>query len=270
MNNNNDWDEIEKWNQERIKRDKEKFGYEQQEFKREKTVDNLVKAMNITGSFFKVIRYIVIFIVVSIIAIVMSINLSNIKSQTTIDVVETLENKYKLKVSVNEKKVDDKEDGIYKLAIKDNERVKFTAIKKGNQLMEDLSDQTHKYYFELWNDSDKSKFKVFATYNNELLEYHTYIEVKNKQELEQGIEIMNKFVKFCGKENLYVTWDLYFKIGEYRIYPYEQTQLNEEEIRKIVFQKYYEYTQKEQANDFHSFACSFLYNLNVELCRKEM
>ena len=60
MDNKNDWEEIEKWNIERMEKDKEKFGSYVGDFNHDtKGVDRLVKGLNITGGVFKVIRYIV-------------------------------------------------------------------------------------------------------------------------------------------------------------------------------------------------------------------
>lgn len=251
-NDNDDWKELEKWNFTRREEEKERFGYIPEEFRKEKKIDSLVKALNITGGIFKIIKYIVIFVVVAIIAIILSVNISNIRSQITVDVVDTIENKYKVKVGIKDKEIDKKEDGVYKLNVKNNEEITFTAIKDGNQLNEDLSDNTHKYYFNLWKDtSNKLKFKEIEKYNNELLEYHTYIEIKSEEELKQGVNIMNEFINFCGNENLYVTWDLYFKIGEYRIYPYEQMGLNEEKVKNNVLKKYEEYIKvNNKGNEF--------------------
>lgn len=90
MNNKNDWDELEKWNMNRIENEKEKFGFYEEKFKNNKKVDNLVKGLKITGIIFKVIIGIVVTILlISVIAII-SANISNLKLLVALETIKNI------------------------------------------------------------------------------------------------------------------------------------------------------------------------------------
>lgn len=242
MDNKKDWEEIEKWNIERMEKEKEKFGSYLGNLNHDtKGVDKLVKGLNVTGSVFKIIKYIIIAIIIVIAFSFISMAISNLSTQVTADVYKTIEDKYKVKVNTISKDINEKEDGIYKLEVKKNKNIKFTVIKKGNQVQEDLSDKSHKYYFDLWNNPNKNNFTIIEKYNGELLEYHTFILIDDEEELKESLEIINEFINTCENENLYLTWDIYLKKGEYRIYPYEQSGISNEEATQKAIETYNTY-----------------------------
>ena len=242
MDNKNDWEEIEKWNIERMEKDKEKFGSYVGDFNHDtKGVDRLVKGLNITGGVFKVIKYIVIGIIIIVAFSFLGMAISDMNSHVTVDVDKTLENKYKVKVNTISKDVDDNENGDYRLELKKNKDIQFFATKKGNQLQEDLSDNSHRYYFNLWDSSNKNVFTIVEKYNSNFLEYHTYIEINDEEDIKSSMSIMNEFINTCENENFYLTWDIYLKKGEYRIYPYEQSGISNDEATQKAIETYNNY-----------------------------
>ena len=66
MENKNDWDELEKWNTQRIIDEKEKSKFYFEEFRKNKRIDKFSKKLNITGWVFRIIAYIIISIAVFI------------------------------------------------------------------------------------------------------------------------------------------------------------------------------------------------------------
>ena len=66
MDNKNDWEELEKWNAQRIIEEKEKSKFYFGEFKRNKKIDKISKGLNITGIIFRIIVHSIILIAIII------------------------------------------------------------------------------------------------------------------------------------------------------------------------------------------------------------
>ena len=228
MDNKNDWDELEKWNTQRIINEKEKSKFYYEEFNRNEKVDTVVKGLKVTGGVFKLITFIVILIIVFISGVFVHMYLSNLRGKVTIDVVPTIQNMYSIKVKVISKNVDKEKDGIYRLQLKNNKEIQFTAIKEGNSLKEDYLDRTHLYYFNKWNSNNKEKFKINENINNEILEYDMYIEINSYEDIEDAVNIMFEFEEFC-KEKFFRLWDIYLIKENKRIYPYQNNTITREE-----------------------------------------
>lgn len=228
MDNKKDWDELEKWNTQRIINEKEKSKFYFEEFNENKKVDTFVKGLKVTGSVFKLITFIIILIVVFILGTLINVHLSNLRGRITIDVIPTIQNMYNTKVKVISKDIDKEKDGIYKLQVKENKEIEFTAIKDGNSLKEDYLDRTHQYYFNKWNSANKEKFKIEENINNEILEYDTHIEINSCEEIEEAVSIIFEFKEFC-KEKYFPLWNIYFLKGSERIYPLQSNQTTKEQ-----------------------------------------
>lgn len=100
MDNKKDWDELEKWNTQRIINEKEKSKFYFEEFNKNKKIDTFVKGLKIGGSGFKLITFVIILIVIFISAIFINMYLSNLRGKVTIDVVPTIQNMYNTKIKV--------------------------------------------------------------------------------------------------------------------------------------------------------------------------
>lgn len=245
MDNKNDWEELEKWNANRIQTEKEKFGIDYEKLNanvKTKNVDRFVKGLKITGNISKVFAFILFAIVTFIIIIVLDLIFSNMKSKTNVDVVKTIENMYQTKVNIISKNIDEKENGTYKLEVKQNNEIQFNAIRKYGSLTEDYSDNCHKYYFNKWDNTKKRNFIINENITGEILDFDTYIEIHNYNELEEGMKLINEFVDFCGEE-FSPNWRIYLKKGDYSIYPYQQSGMSKEDATnkaKELYNKFFE------------------------------
>ena len=62
MDNKNDWDELEKWNTQRIINEKEKSKFYNEEFRKNKKIEKITKGLNITGIVLRIIGHIIVLI----------------------------------------------------------------------------------------------------------------------------------------------------------------------------------------------------------------
>lgn len=228
MDNKNDWEELEKWNTQRIIDEKEKSKFYFEEFNKNKKIDTFVKGLKISGSVMKLITFVIILIVVLIASTLINVYLSNLRGKVTIDVVSTIQNMYSTKVKVISKDVDKEDDGVYRLQVKENKEIQFTAIKDGNSLKEDFLDINHKYCFNKWNSVNKEKFKTNEIINNEILEYETYIEISSYEEIEGAVSAIFEFEEFCN-EKYFRLWNIYLIKENRRIYPYPNNTIKSKE-----------------------------------------
>ena len=215
-----DWEELEKWNEQRLEQEKEKFGYSYQEIeekKPHKKVEQLVKGLKITGNTLKIFTIIIFIIAAFSILLMLYIKFANINALTNAEVIKTIENLYHTKVKCIQKQVDEDENGTYQLEVKENPQIKFTAIKEKGTLTEDYLDQCHKYYFEHWDNQKKQNFIVNENINQGVLQYETYIVVNTQEEIEKDMNIIKEFATFC-KEQFTPAWEIYLLNGNERIY----------------------------------------------------
>lgn len=234
MDKKNDWDELEQWNSLREEEQKNRFGKYPEEFKKNKKIDRLAKSMDIT---IKVIRGIFF----AIIALALLAYILYMVDQK-VDVEGTIENLYRVKTEIVDKNLDKNGSGTYKLETKGEDNIRFTVVKSGKNLRDDFSDNCQKYYFDLWDSPKKELFSVNETYDGEILNYETYIEVNNEDEIKEGIEALSDLTEFCGNQDFYQTWNIYLSVKGKRIYPYMQSGLSREEVFSQALEKYYEIT----------------------------
>lgn len=62
MDNKNEWDELEKWNTQRIINEKEKSKFYNEEFRKNKKIEKITKGLNITGIVLRIIGHIIVLI----------------------------------------------------------------------------------------------------------------------------------------------------------------------------------------------------------------
>ena len=96
MDNKKDWEEIEKYNMERIQNEKEKSKFYFEEFKRNKKLDIFSKGLNITGWIFRIIIYIIILIFVITGIELLSARISNFNSRFSIRCFENTKAEYNI------------------------------------------------------------------------------------------------------------------------------------------------------------------------------
>lgn len=244
--NNNDWDEIKKWNIEKEKEEKEKYGSKLSDlntYQNNKRVNKFVKLLKSIGNIFKAISIILFSITFFVIFIIATINFNNINSKTNVDVKQAIEPRYNIKIKVIDKQVDDKKNGKYFLCVKDNPEIKFTAIKQFGNLTEDYSTRTHKYYFEKWQSSNKNYFKVEENIDNDILSYSTYLDIDDFENVDIATNKIIEFADYCGN-NFMPSWKIYEKKGGVEIYPYQSSNTTKEEAMNNAKQLYQRYFQK--------------------------
>ncbi len=66
MDNKSDWDEIEKWNTQRIINEKEKSKFYNEKFRKNKKIENITKGLKITGIIIRVLTHIILLIAIFI------------------------------------------------------------------------------------------------------------------------------------------------------------------------------------------------------------
>lgn len=238
MSNKNDWEELEKWNAQRIDNEKEKTGFYFEEFKRNKKID---VASRFTELILKIVAFVVVIILLFILVEFLRIQFSNLRAKYTIDVVPTIQNMYGISINVISKNIDRNKDGTYKLQAKNNKEIIFTATKNGVSLNEDFLDRYHKYYFNKWDSSSKEKFSVKQNIDNEILEYKTYIEIDSSEEIEDAVNAIFEFESFCN-EKYFRMWNIYIAKDDKVIYLYQGGTISkEEEINhaKEMYNRYF-------------------------------
>ena len=243
MGNKEDWEELEKWNENRIQQERKKYKIDYDKInkrKEKKKVEHVVKGLKITGNFLKAIIIIVIIIGIYKVSIISYVNFKNMRRNVDFSVIESIENMYNVKTKiVSQDIVDEKGNGVYKLELEDNSEIKFTAIQEARKGKEDFLDNSHKYYFDKWNSPNKKYFIVNENTENEILDYSTYIEINNYEDLEKSTNMIIEFAEFCGSK-FYPSWNIYLEKDNERIYPYSTTGMSKEDVIKKAKELYKE------------------------------
>ena len=243
MNNDKDWEELEKWNENRIQQERKKYKIDYDKInkrKEKKKVEHVVKGLKITGNFLKAIIIIVIIIGIYKVSIISYVNFKNMRRNVDFSVIESIENMYNVKTKiVSQDIVDEKGNGVYKLELEDNSEIKFTAIQETRKGKEDFLDNSHKYYFDKWNSPNKKYFIVNENTENEILDYSTYIEINSYEDLEKSTNMIIEFAEFCGPK-FYPSWNIYLEKDNERIYPYSTTGMSKEDVIKKAKELYKE------------------------------
>ena len=243
MGNKEDWEELEKWNENRIQQERKKYKIDYDKInkrKEKKKVEHVVKGLKITGNFLKAIIIIVIIIGIYKVSIISYVNFKNMRRNVDFSVIESIEIMYNVKTKiVSQDIVDEKGNGVYKLELEDNSEIKFTAIQEARKGKEDFLDNSHKYYFDKWNSPNKKYFIVNENTENEILDYSTYIEINSYEDLEKSTNMIIEFAEFCGSK-FYPSWNIYLEKDNERIYPYSTTGMSKEDVIKKAKELYKE------------------------------
>ncbi len=237
--NNDDWKELEEWNNSHKAEEKQIYGVNFQDIKVKKVkwIDRTSKSIKIVGIIFITLT---ILLGIAFVCSFLYIAYSRIKPQIDIDFEENIEKMYGIKVKVISQNVDPNGNGAYKLQLESNNKIQFTAVKNWGNYSDDYIDVWHKYYFNSWNSEDKKLFTVEENIDNNLLQYKTYIKISNYDELLRGTEAICNFSDFCN-QNTFAGWDVFLKFNDKRIYPYMSTSTTKEqaiENAKELFKKF--------------------------------
>ena len=150
------------------------------------------------------------------------------------------------------KDVDLQGDGIYVFQSKKIPEITPHLIKRAGKMDEDTLARINKYYFEKWEDKDKSKFKVEEGFkenhindergNNFLIFFRTYIDVNNYQELVDATDAIIRFVEF--KSDWKMPTDNFIRVGEDIIIPNNQLHQTTDEIKEEAKKQYIELVKR--------------------------
>lgn len=232
MSKKDDWKELEFWDESRKETEKEKYGYIQNYSENEqqrKKVDKVVQGMKVTGKTLKFVFFIIVAIIIGIVALLLYINISNMNFRKNIDVIQTMETMYQIEIDTVSKNVDEENNGTYYLQLKNNPEIKFIATKEKSVMKEDFLANCHKYYFEHWNSPNKKYFEIVEEEKNGFLNYETYIEIDNYDDIEPMVKIINEFMNFSSDMYSSCAWKIYLKKDDYTIYPYQHSGMTNEE-----------------------------------------
>lgn len=138
---------------------------------------------------------------------------------------------------------------IYKLEDISNIEIHSFFHKSKNIFIEDSSDRIYKYFWEKWGDSSKSNFIVKEKYEDYkykliskkdwILNYETYIEVNNYEEMLEAVEDIIRFKSSMGNYSSIII-SSYIKIGNQTILPNNVSPQTNDEIRESAKKQYEE------------------------------
>lgn len=251
-----DWKELEQWEENRQIENKEKFGFDFNKIdmkKKEKHMNIFAKVLNTIGKTGIVAFSLISLLLAFSVFMIINVNFSNIKTRANID-VEFVLDKHHIKAKMIEKEIDKHENGKYIFELKNNKEVKFTAIKKWGALSEDFEANYQKYIFDSWDDEIKTNFKIKESIDeNGLLNYENFIAIENEDELSKATEYLIAFLEYSEKWNkenkiVEIQWqkegqfivpiDVYIEIQERIIYPYNAMYQTVDEIKNEVQRLY--------------------------------
>ena len=206
MGNKEDWEELEKWQENQNTDVVDKYGiniYDKDRTKENKKIEMITKVMN---KILKVILGIIIFLL--IIAIIAAFSFiitrfSTVNKSVNAD-INDITRPFGEKVEIVSKDVDEKENGEYILRIKSNKNIVFKAIKNFGDMQDDFLENAKKYHFENWEDSDKSSFIVDeSTDENGLLDYDIYIQITSYNEIDEATKKVVKLANYSEERGMY-------------------------------------------------------------------
>lgn len=224
MDNKNDWKELQEWENKKREDEYDKYGLNISNIdikKQRKSVNKVIGFIHTLNISTILIFVFLIFIIVSIIGV----GLSNFEFMTINSKLEKeMKERYNLDVTIwNKVKYESEEYYKFQMYANDVEKIEFTAIYKNNKVTDDYKERKLKYYFDLWRDEQKDKFKVKESEHNNMLSYEIFID--NIDKIEEATNIIMKFADFCEEKYIY-DWNVYLVKNNKKIFPYQSTDKN--------------------------------------------
>lgn len=263
MGSKEEWEEIEKAIEESNKEKNKKYkGIDitkiTEEVKNDTQTKNIKKGLKITKIILVIIAIIIFAFILFKIFTQISIVLSNMESAHNVNVKKTMEFEFEAKLKLISKDVDRYGNGEYYFQVKKVPEIQAKAIKEyGKIKRHDLFENFTKYLFDNWNSSEKEKFNVNESRDNDnMLNYQLYIEIHNEEELEEATETIISFLNYAHawneKEKLVNSWrendnQYILQVGSYiflttengeKIIPYNTRFQTAEEVRKSAREQY--------------------------------
>lgn len=241
MSNEKDWKELENWSNEQKLKEESQYGLNLKDYNYN-SANKKLKVFNISYCILKKIlkTFGIIIILLAIIALISYIYQTKINSN--VNVKKSIESIYHIKVKIINKDVEDiVGNGKYSLVLKDEEDLNFIALKNYGSFETDYEDRAQKYYFDHWNNKDKSYFFYNENINEKgLLTYENYMVINSIDELEKGIDLLIDFKNSCQKHFLHY-WNIYLIRDNHRIYPFEDDNDTKEKMMDKAKSEYLKY-----------------------------
>lgn len=239
--NNNDWKEIEEY----AKKEKEnminEYGIDiRSNFERKTSKESIKKRM--------LIKKIVILGTILLVIFFFFIswcNLSRLKYKMAR--IGTIEDVYNIKVEEKAVNVNLKGNGFLTYKIDGLNNLEIHALSKDDYtFINDLESRMYKYFFEKWEDENKYKFSIEENYEDYsynlttkkgwILNYKTYIDVNNYEEMLDATELIIKFRKYTQYPNIIM--ESYIRFNNQTILPHNVSSQTDDEIRESAKEQY--------------------------------
>lgn len=216
MKNDNEWKELENWEEKRKNEELSKFGLNLSGMDMKKGKSNANKIVALMYSI-NLIQFIFIAFLIIVIISFLATSYGNYNFMMADSKIEkAMLEKYNIEVTIFSKERDLNKHNIkFKMTTNNNENIEFTAIEEKNRIIDDYTERKHKYYFEMWDNINKSYFTVKESIDNDILKYETYIE--NFDSVEDNMNKIIEFVNYCG-ENFVYDWNIYIYKDNKKIY----------------------------------------------------
>lgn len=220
MGTKEEWEEIEKAYQAREEKIKEEYGVDLAKLQKEnKKVTKKIKTSN--KVFEKILKiFLIIVILIFVLSLIYVRNLfAFLYKNVNIDVVENFENTYNIKSEIlSTERIDEDGNGIYLMSTKGTEIIEFQAYKKWSNYYYDYSSRSLKYFYEKWENKDKSKFKSKEKIDeNGMLIYQLNMNIEELNDMDIAVDLYQDFKNNVGNY-LLPYWNIFVVDGDFQ-YP---------------------------------------------------
>ena len=125
----------------------------------------------------------------------------NLQDRMDVNFIERLKEIYNAKFKIEkELDVDEKGNGLYLVKVDDNRNFEFLVYKDGGQYTDDYASRSLKYYFEAWNNENKSMFEVQESVDeNGIMDYRIIAKVNEISEIDKAVNSYIDFINSAGE-----------------------------------------------------------------------
>ncbi len=214
MKNKDDWKKLEIWADDRRREEIRKYGIDITKEQNTKKVELFSKTLNKTWDIVFRTVCILIFIIVIYLLSVYVKSFNELNRKLDVDIIREMKGRYSVEFVSDGQELDANGNGIYLLSNKENRNIKFSVIKKGQEIYDDYCDKSLKYCFDNWKSEYKSIFNVEEyTKENGLLSYTLYANANNFSEINK---ILDAYFDLKNGSEKYLTYgNIKIRDGEY-------------------------------------------------------